>query len=298
MPKILNVKDGSYNAETYLKKQGSTLVHHKRFSKAWEVLSDDTLQDEDAILMTTGIPAIFAASNGAYCRKRKATEQQTVIHPDGGLAILWDVTADFDSEVDPNEDESDPLAKPPKTWWTSETIDEVIEKDINGNPVQTDAGEPLIVTEPVTIPVLNIKRYELYHFDPNVILDYANHKNSAAFWGAPAGACLFSSPETTEPETIDGTQYTLVTYRIKFKLKKENGVLVAGSWNKRVLHHGYKYIDPDDGEVKTYEINGQPATVNLQNGTGNPLGQVDPAEYLEWETKHEADFNALSLGPF
>jgi hypothetical protein len=305
MPKVLGVIDGSITGGDTLEKQQNLWVRKKDRRLVYQVLGDTLGQTEDDILLATGIPTLFYPLNGCWCKSRKCKEVCTVRHPTTGvLAALWEVDCEFSSDVDQNQN-TDPESKRPTVEWTSEFEDEVLEKDvITGNAIQTDADEPIVIENPVTVPILEITRYQAWPFDPDVILNYVNHTNETVFWGAPKGAAYMAAINTSEEMlTLPNNSQQLfvkATFRIKFKIKKDNaGTMQEDTWLARPLHQGYKYRKVAGGIPEIYlDKQGNPATVNLQNGTGLKLGPLDPAEYLEFNRFHRVNFNNLSLGPF
>jgi hypothetical protein len=184
--------------------------------------------------------------------------------------------------------------------WYGEELEEVLEVDaVTGDPVQTDAEEPIITTAEYAIAILEIKRYEFFPFDPNVILDYSCHVNSNTFWGAPEGTARMLCPEASEKEVINGVDYVHVTYKIKFKIKKIAGVMQEDSWKARLLHHGFKFREAVGSAPEIYtDKHGNPATVNLTNGTGTKKADGADPDYKEFNRYPKVDFDTLSLGPF
>ena len=304
MPKVLGVKVGSVDASDEVTKKDRIHVRRKRITSTSYVLGDTLSDTEEDILATSGIPALWSPLRGALCKSRTPKEVDRVINPNTGVACgLWEVTAEFDSDVDPDECTDDPSCKTPIVRWHGETEEEVLEKDaITGEPVQTAAGEPILITSPYVLPVLEIKRYETYPFDPNVMLDYSHRTNAEVFWGAPIGSALMLPMEVDE-ETINQVKYAVPTYRIKFKIKPD----LDEPWKARVLHHGFQYLDENEGgsgsgsacgEGIVYRDKfGNSATINLaEDGTLLPL--CDPPNFLEFNRFTKIDFNNLSLGPF
>lgn len=295
MPTVIGVKDGSHAADYSIQKQDKLEIIIKKFTKTWYVLADSVDQDDDSILGASGIPVLYTLSNGAYTKGKKAKVLSRVRHPVSGTATeLWEVKVDFDSSIDPNQDEEDPTNKPAIIRWHGETEDELLEKDpITGDPIETDAGEPILITTPYVMPVLEIKRYESYPFNPNTMLNYSHRVNSTAFWGAAAGTALML-PMEVDQETIEGTIYAIVTYRIKFKIKEG----IDEPWKARLLHHGFKYRPAAGAKPEIFkDKHGNPATVNLAAG-GTLLADGAAADYKEFNRFTKANLNDLSLGPF
>jgi len=301
MPTVIGVKDGTQQGNTDLEKRDELTVVVRTFSRVYYVLADTLADDELAIVGTVGIPPLFTLYNGMSVRGQAPRETTRVIHPVTDVATtLWEVTISYSNAVDPDDDE-DPLNLDAVIRWFGETEEEILEKDaITGRPIQTDADEPILITTPYVVPVLEIKRYEVYPFIPNVILDFSHHTNSAVFWGVPAGHALFMPPEVDE-ETVEGVKYAVVTYRIKFKIKPGQ----AEPWQARVLHHGFKYRETPGAKPTIYQDrHGNPATVNLVSreddapNAGTKLADGANPHFKQWHRFQKIDFNILSLGPF
>ena len=302
MPKVLGVQDGVSGGESGFTRGG---VRETSFSLVYNVLSDNLTQTQADIIATTGIPPLYYPTGGAYVKSHRPREVSTVIHPITGVkAILWEVEVEFDSGVDPSGGTAGgtppaPPARRPKVRWSGDTEEEVLDKDVDTDePIQTEAGEPILLMSPTTLHILEITRYEPYPFDPNTQHNYANHINKSTFWGAPAG-CAWMQPIEVDEETIEGVLYCSVTYTIKFKIKKgPSGAFKDNTWRSRILHHGSKFrpAAAEPAQVAVDE-NNNPITVNLDYG-GIKLPDGDPPVYLVFNRLHRADFNALSLGPF
>lgn len=305
MPAIIGIKDGSFDASLSLKKKDKIYIPVRTFSVAYFILSDDTFQDELVISATAGLPSLWSVLNGAICMDKTFKEQTTVIHPVTGFkAILWVVTCKFTTDIDPNQDQ-DPESKPPTVRWSGETEEEVLEKDpITLAAITTEADEPYFASAPIVLPILEISRYEFWPFDPDVMLAYSHHTNSAAFWGAPVGSALMM-PMDVDEEIIEQVKYVKVTYRIKFKIKKEGATMLENTWNLRLLHHGFRYrkVAGEEPLTKTDEKE-NPMTINLKTEAlhvgegGMELTTGNPGEYLEFNRFPKVNFNTLSLGPF
>lgn len=300
MGKVIGIEEGSLADSRGLEKKDKFYITKKTVTVTYFVLADNVNESEDSIALSAGLPVLWSYFRGVWCKKKTLKETDNVFrHPVTGVpTTLWEVKADFDSDIDIEQDQP-PQQKPPTVRWSGETEEEVLEKDpITDDPIQTKADEPIILTTPIVLPVLEITRFEGYPFDPDVMLDYAHHTNSTTFWGAPPGSALML-PMSVDEEVIEGTRYARVTYRIKFKIKKEGATMVQDTWKARVLHHGFKYREAAGAEPVIFQDkHGNPTTVNLKNADGTRVPNGDPPEYLEFNRFTQANFNALSLGPF
>ena len=300
MPLFLGEKEATNVGGLSLVKKEKLWTTQTKFSRTYLVVSDNLTQDEFTIITTTGIPPLYALVSGAFCMEKSGKEKMRVRHPStGAAAVLWEVAAKFDSDIDVSEQDKQPEARTPVTRWTGENEDEQLEQDAidPDKAIQTVPGEPIIVLAPAVRPILEVKRYELPPFDPNIMLGYANHTNSKAFYGAPIG-CALMLPMDTNETTIEGAKYIEVIYRVKFKIKKVNGVVQANSWRSKPLHHGFKYFPELGTPAQAWnDANGNPATVNLAaNGTLLAPG-ADPV-FLSFNRFPKVDFDDLNLGPF
>lgn len=306
MPQLLGIKDGSRRSDVEATRvSGRKWKDVKTFSQTYIVLADNTTQDESDIASTSGVPPKFYPLAGCYCVAHRAVEVQTIVHPiTGVMAILWEVTADFTSDVNPDED-APPEARRPKVRWTGETEEETLERDVvTGAAIQTANYERILVNGPVTVPVLTVTRWEFYPFNPLTILLFSNRVNSTPFYGAPAGTALMLPMEAGDSERIPvgstSYEYVPVTYTIKFKLRPDPAnpsQLLADPWKSRVLHQGYMVRATAGAAPKVHvDANGRPSPVNLNaDGTENTSGTP---YFLEFNRHAYADLNALSLGPF
>ncbi len=301
MPQVLDLVDGSTSSKREVtKKEGGIALVKKSFSMTYVVLGDTLLTTEDDVYDTTGIPRLYSLLRGALCKSLDAKVVERIVHPVTGFqAELWEVTANFDSEIDNeneenDEDNNDPTGRTPTISWSGGTEEEVFEEDaITGDAILNTVGEKLLVMTPVITPVLSIKRYETFPFEPNIMLNYGNRVNEGAFWGAPAGACLML-PMEVEDETVDKVRYAVVTYKVKFRIKPG----VDEPWKAKLLNEG-TLVRPAAGEhpIKATDGKDNARRVNLaENGTKLALG-ADPI-YVEYNRFAKANFNALNLGPY
>lgn len=229
------------------------------------------------------------ADSKARCTRIDARELS-----DFGTYGYWVAECLFSSKGSPeSEDDTKPPEQRTPEWrWSFEQEEVVIPKDvITDVPLTNSVGEPLILTAPVPIPVLNIRRYNV-DFDPQTILDYGGRVNSVAFWGADPKAALMAGI-TDEPVDVDGRTLRLNNYTIKFGM-----ALPTEDWTVDLLDHGTKFFEI--GAVSTLTDfatkQGNPTTGNL-NGLGFALPAGAPLVYLNRNRFRQANFNDLKLGP-
>lgn len=326
MPLVVGVVNGSTRSERTLRQKGGLLIPSKRFSDTYIVLADDLTQSEVEVEAAVGIPPILFPQAGCLCRGYSTKEETRIAaHPNTGVpCALWHVEALFDNDFDPTDRDpnSPPESRRPVVKWDGELESEVVHKDARtGEPIQTANREPILLEDEIVVAILSVERYERYPFDPDVIINYTNHTNSQPFYGAPRG-CALMMPISSVEESIEGKLYCKTTYKIKFKIKKTtSGAMEEDTWTQQSLHRGYYYV-PDDvqesidlfGEAGGVDPNnlwkyariflddtGNPKQVNLDERGFRIGGKVTPAgpgQFLTFHTKHEIDFNQLTLGPY
>lgn len=203
---------------------------------------------------------------------------------------------EIDDETRDNKDTA-PDELEPEWSWTFETVDKVLTNDVDtGDPVTNTAGEVIDMVAPVVIPVLTIERYQ-ESFDPNDILNYVNHRNASAFWGADPGTALLAGIEDRKDTHVvyANRYYRKVRYVVKFMLPFIPNV--QEGWTDLVLNRGTYYIDSNGNKIH-FKAGGSEITGDLlENGDKLP----DDAAFWVFVRVNrfpEAELNDLELGPF
>lgn len=304
MPYIIGdkVKPEGHDGGMTIEKNGEIIT---RFSHEYYILvENDNFNSIDVILLTPNLPLPGDIHlNGTPCVGISAREDST-------HANLWIARAEFDSSKEPPE-EDDPTEWRPKWRWNYETQEELLEYDaIEGKdkPIVNTVEEPLLVLAPVVIAILTVERYQLT-FDPDVIVDYANHVNTTPFWGAPKHCALMSGIQD-DPETITIREHKFEVrkcqYNIKFKIKKVQGSMQEGGWDLELLNHGTRHMTGHAGRfgdpaapiyLQFTDEHKNPTTGNL-GLDGKPLKWGQQPVYLKFNRHPEANLNQLQLGPF
>jgi len=293
MPAVLDVtgeKNGVLVGERSIRSGTSLIGTTKTFSITYYVQADDIGDNEDDIMDATGIPELLSIRNGAFLKSKEAREIDA-------SALLWEVVCKYSSEVDGGGDISTG-ASAVNWFWGSETIEEVLERDpLTGESITNSVGEPIIITGPVTIPVLTIERLQ----DPITgltILAYVNRTNSHPFWNAPIGTALMSSIDES-PEVSDGVRRARVRYVIKFNLTWDESAGEYKGWKSRPLNEGLKYLlnkDDNISDALPFLAEETPVSGNLNlDGTQNYTKNF---VHLEFNRHLIANFNTLNLGPY
>lgn len=172
---------------------------------------------------------------GAICRS---------LEPRQISKYVYEVTAKYSSKPsDSEEQDPNPLLRPPDIAWSKATYGKPLAKDLDGKPVVNSAGQPY--DPPVEIErtrqVLTITRNELA-YDYDLAEEYADALNSDTFYGKPAGRAKFAMPVATW-KWENGYEYWQVTYQIDFHPE---------GWALLLLDQGsYELVDgPDSTKVR------------------------------------------------
>lgn len=201
------------------------------------------------------------------------------------------------TDQDAQNSQTPPDLRIPEWWWEFESIERVLTKDTDNTPIVNSVGEPFELTAPWVIPVLNIERHELT-FSPATIINYVNHRNETEFWTAEPGQALMGGirDKRDQQEVWHGVYYRKVSYVIKFAVPFVANALEG--WTDLLLNRGNFYIDTSTGNPVAFtDSRGNLIQGNLElDGLRRESG-LEPL-VLRFQSKAEAEFNDLNLGPY
>ena len=143
MPLVIDEMDAARVGGFEFKQKGLIFTTQATYERCYYVLSDHLGQDESAICTATGVPPLLSVLNTAFCQKVSAKEIARVKHPVYQVPCgLYEVTCNFDSNLDASNSNSDPTAVNPLPVWNGDTVEEPLAFDaITGAAVMTTAGE-------------------------------------------------------------------------------------------------------------------------------------------------------------
>lgn len=206
--------------------------------------------------------------------------------------IMFEVTCQYKSKT--KDPEENPLNAPPEISFGTLSSTEEIDEDIDGNPLNTRAGEPITG---VKIPVGDLSATvtkNLASFDPSSIYTYSNTVNSAIFMGFSAGVVRVHNISAKIVYAEDLTYWTVtVQFHFRYPVK----TTAQRAWWKRLRHEGTVALNS----------NGQPTRITDENGEIKggktmltPAGKIetDPeiAHWIEFQVFRTTDLNGLNLG--
>lgn len=291
MAYLMGETTATRHGDQSLEKNGTIWKQKRQYSREYTVLADTFDESEESILRT--VPRLGSVLNGCLCKSVSVKEVEGVIHPrTKKLTALWKITCSFDSDV-----QLDPLELDPEVRWSAEQEEEALWQDVEtGEAIQTKCGEQIPMTRQRVIPVLEIKRYMDFPFDPNILLNYTNTLNAGEFWGAPARHAFLASIECDYVEIeLSDTQkkkYAHVSYRIKFKFDPFSNE----PWKARPLHYGnLVWADGEKTAVTQYtDLQGRPCPTLLDE-EGFDLGASLSPVFLAFNQYLTKDWTSLKI---
>lgn len=288
MAKILGEKNGvrqaNYDVDTKIV-GGAT---RKTWNTTYLVLGSNS-EDEDDIAIAPGMPILYEVYRNGFCIGKDVQELTKV---QGGY--LWEVTCNFDSHIDSDIPVVD-------ISWDVEEKDMVQKFDaITGIPILNSAREPIILTSPVSFPVLTMKRVEA-SFDGSRTLLYNNKLNYYTFMGAPP-FCAWMKGPTARKRLVKGIRKWDVTYRIKFNMMINPATMQPMGWKMFLLDHGTRFWEESlsageegGGWVNFKTDQEKDDTTGNLDGKGGPLPKGAPEVYLQYNRFALINFNSLGL---
>jgi hypothetical protein len=209
--------------------------------------------------------------------------------------LYFQVTIGYEALTsDPNDPSQNPLAQPAVRSFTSVTQEVEIDEDINGNPIETVNGEPLVgVTRPFTDLVMTVSK-NLPSFNPASISTFMNKVNSQPWGGFPAGTVRIMD---IQAQNQFGEDFEFWSVTISFQVRRGYGsVTDARAWWHRCAHQGYIVDDGSGDLIHALTDDGltvaQPVMIDQSTGQQLPAGT---GSYIEFQVLETIDFNTLNL---
>jgi len=216
--------------------------------------------------------------------------------------IMFEVECSYKSESpDPEEN---PLDAPPEISYGTLSSTEEIDEDIDGNPLNTAAGEPITG---IKIPIGDLSATvtkNIEAFDPSSIYTYTNTVNSAVFLGFSAGVVRVHNISAKIVYAEDLTYWTVT---VQFHFRYPVHTTAERAWWKRVRHEGTIYFE--DVTICTSPPCDPTILVTAKDGNGDRTGtkcmltpegykETDStiAHWVEFEVFRTTDLNGMGLG--
>lgn len=234
---------------------------------------------------TPGLPRVglsITAEGGAVCKTADAQRRE-------GNALIWDVTAEFSSEVDESQQNPDPSTNPeawiPVRETKSERIQEVVTTDQSGDAIANSAGQSFANGLTITrlIPVWEFFQIESAGITDETILGRSEVVNESTYKGKAAKTWLL-----TVLSSVVGYYYgqprRLTRYSIKYNHK---------TWQHKRLDVGTVW--KDGSNLEPYEDNKGNIINGPLNGTGGKQAAGTAPAILTFDQFAVSDFAFLRI---
>lgn len=276
MPTILGQKRKRGGS---IRRTGGQLVFEHQ--EEYFVEADTLSQDYDDILLTPGLPvAGLTIKDNAICTGKSA--ESDPINP-----LIWNVTVDFSSEVQDNQNGSeegqtgDPTAFIPIAELAYETYSDVSLIDADGDPVVNSAGQPF---ETGFMRPRTLVRYDFEQFEPTTttdddIADRNETVNTSTFKGKAAKTLKLSVRSATI-----GYYFGYRVWRIAYSLTYKKD-----TWRRTRLDIGNSYLS--GGNLLPYLDNQGNRIVGNLNGSGAKATAGTAPSILYFDEMTAIDFS-------
>lgn len=180
------------------------------------------------ILNAPGLPGpgqVFSGTISVYAFKAKATR----ISP-----VLWHVLISYKGYIPQSSDSTNPLAIPAIIDWDDVEVEEEIDEDFDGNPIQTACGEPVTGIKAIFCDQVATIKKNMATYNSYTASVYRRSVNSDIFLGWPAGTAKLM--KLSGKEVKGSFNYYEVTGVVQFRIPYRTTPDKA--WYARWRHEG------------------------------------------------------------
>jgi hypothetical protein len=208
--------------------------------------------------------------------------------------LYYQVTIEYIGKTpDPTDPSQNPLLLPPVISFGSVTQEVEIDEDVNGDPIQTVNGEPIVgVTRPFTDLIVIVER-NIATFDPGVITGFTNKVGSAPWFGCPTGTTRIMDINARSQQ---GQDFPFWAATLSVQVRRGRGpVTDAKAWWHRTAHQGFIINDSGTKRIATTDDGQtvqQPVMLDLTTGAQLPAGT---GAYIEFQVLETVDINDLNF---
>ena len=225
----------------------------------YKVRADSKFEPDASVILSPGLPRVdqSVTSDGwAVCRSLAAVRSEE-------HAEVWNVTAEFSSEIEEGQQNPAPGTNPelwvPVYETKSTRLEEHVTKDINDVAVSNSAGQPfengLVITR--LIPIWDFFQFESAAIDDETILERNETVNDSTFRGRDAKTLLCTIVSSVIGFYF-GAPRRLTQYQLHYNRK---------TWQHRRLDVGTIFLD--GGDRKPFlDDDGETVITGALNGTG------------------------------
>jgi len=247
------------------------------------IVQTDNYNDDEWSVLTSGyVPTRFAPHPGnPYLLARDVN-----CAPHGNSRCHWKVTINYDNQVDPAQNEENPLLRPGIDEWSFAQYQTIAVNDRDGKPIRNTVEQPFDppVEKDESRLVLVYSRNEAY-FPVALAEQYMDAINSDTFCGRPAGHVKCQNINATK-QFENGTAFYATRYEFHFNGK---------GWDKEILNRGTRYRLEAGGPYVHLTPGLEPILLKA-NGTKLPDGS-DPAaaDYVTAKVYDKLPFSVFNI---
>jgi hypothetical protein len=247
------------------------------------VLTDSKSTTRVDVLNHANVPKVnVTAASGGLSICKSVIAERSAENP-----IIWEVTAEFSSEIEEGQGGGDPSSNPAEWVPIYETryerIQEVVTRDYAGTAVANSAGQPFEsgIVRTRMIPVWSLFQFEPATVTDEQILERCEKVNSDQFRGRAAHTLLLIV-ESSVIGYFYGSLLRFTQYSLKYNEK---------TWKQKRLDVGTVYLD--SGQHKPYTDSEGNLILGGLNGSGAKVTTGQPPAVLEFELYEAISFSFL-----
>lgn len=264
------------------RKTSANVKWESKTSRSWLVETDNPNDDEWTILASGLVPTRFAplASNPYLLAK------DINVEPWQNSKLAWKVTVNYDNNVDPAQNQENPLLRPGIDEWGFVQYQAIAIKDRDGKAIRNTVEQPFDppVERDESRLVLIYTRNEAY-FPVALAEEYMDAINSDTFCGRPAGRVKCQNINATK-QWENGVGYYKTRYEFHFWKK---------GWDKEILNRGTRYRQTPGGPYVALTPGFDPVLLKA-NGTKVPEGQEPAAaDYVTAKIYEQLPFSVFNI---
>lgn len=264
----------------------------RSYTEVYRVITNSAFDDTNTVRFASGVPAYGEALStdpGVY-----VTNKTAELRDESNSRYNWNVTVTYGAEDDSCSDQQydSPLDEPAQVSGTTATFSKVIDKDVNGKPIASSAGElfdPPIEIDDHRHVVRITKNVAKTAFNLETLSGLKDCLNDSEFWGMEAGKVKFVSFDWEKKYLgTCAAFYFVVTFEFEVDPKGYDLVLIDRGFSElNSAGTDKKVILGDDGQPLN-----QPSFLD---GAGKKLAaDLDPVELDPFEIYEKKSFSPLT----
>ena len=300
---VTEVREYKRSSGKKLVQQDQYLVPAYTKKRFFQVILDDPATDHAEIYDHADIPKLFEPhpdDEGVICKSIDPDQSDD----EASYEVM--VTAEYDdqysgSEEEDEEENADPLNRPVQVSLSFNEHDEIVIRDIDGDPVQNSALDPF---DPPLTRKAGSLRFGMTKNYPSLDLPflqaYKNAINSDTWNGFDPGVVRIANitgSKQIESMRTGMTTVKVVYWQLTFEFElAETGFGKDGTWKAYVLDQGYRLWPlGEDAPFPIYASDGTPVSTPAPLDGAGDIGDPASPQWLQFDIYRPLPFAALGL---